>query len=248
MNDPIDLDSMYPPPELDFVGGINFREVGNILSSIIASHCGINADERILDVGCGIGRLAIPITQILTSKGRYDGFDIVADGIKWCKEKISSRYPNFSFQLADVCNDLYNPSGHQTAESYAFPYKNNSFTLVIATSVFTHMLGTPMHNYLKEISRVLEPEGRSFITYYLYTPAAAEGIRKGQSRFKFCVQRDGAWIQENATPESAVCHNLDALKIFYETCGLSIEKIVTSKWWNGSEPTGQDFIVARKIS
>ncbi|MBX9709693.1 MAG: class I SAM-dependent methyltransferase, partial [Xanthobacteraceae bacterium] len=139
-----------------------------------------------------------------------------------------------------------NPQGKLSANDFIFPYANNSFDLVILTSVFTHMLGTPMENYLMQISRVLEAGGRSFITYYLRTPLSAQGIFSGKSTFNFNCRRDGCWIQGEGTPEAAVCYDLTDLEALYAEAGLSIEKVVTTKWWDGSEPTGQDFIVARK--
>lgn len=63
-----------------------------------------------LDVGSGIGRMARPLTKFLTS-GSYVGIDIVPRGIEWCQRHITSRYPNFTFQHADVYNKEYNPTG-----------------------------------------------------------------------------------------------------------------------------------------
>ena len=52
--------------------------------------------EKVLDVGCGLGRMAMPLTGYLKDGGSYEGFDIVAEGINWCKENISNKYPAFS--------------------------------------------------------------------------------------------------------------------------------------------------------
>ena len=44
-------------------------------------HVPAQPGERVLDIGCGIGRMARPLTPYLTPPGAYDGFDINADGI-----------------------------------------------------------------------------------------------------------------------------------------------------------------------
>ena len=66
--------------------------------------------ERVLEVGCGIGRMAVPLTGYL-SGGEYEGFDGMPKAIEWCQENISSEYPKFRFQVADVYNKKYNLRG-----------------------------------------------------------------------------------------------------------------------------------------
>ena len=240
------LDDMYPPDDMNFVGAGDFRFVGNHLCELVKGNCGLNADDRILDVGCGIGRMAIPLTQYLSTEGRYEGIDIVESGIKWCQERVTPRYPNFRFTLADVYNKMYNASGRKKAEKYKFPYKDKSFDLVILTSVFTHMLGTPMENYLSQIARVLDIGGRCFITYYVRTEESAARIARGQSAYNFVTYRDGCWLHDPKNPEHAVCYDLDRIEDLYKRYGLEIQKRDFSGWSDGSAAGAQDYIVARK--
>lgn len=56
-----------------------------------------------LDVGCGAGRMAIPLMGYLNEKGSYEGFDPVVEHVRWYLEHIESRHPNFRFRyLAEV--------------------------------------------------------------------------------------------------------------------------------------------------
>lgn len=55
-----------------------------------------------LDVGCGSGRMALPLTGYLNSEGRYAGFDISQKAIAWCQEHITSAHPNFQFEVSDI--------------------------------------------------------------------------------------------------------------------------------------------------
>ncbi len=74
---------------------------------------------------------------------------------------------SFRFTHVDLANDTYNPNGQATAASFRFPSDDATFDLVIATSVFTHLLPDEMGNYLGEIGRVLAPGGRLFSTWFV---------------------------------------------------------------------------------
>jgi SAM-dependent methyltransferase len=68
-------DPELPPLRLPFVGIGDFRSVGESLVKLLVEVGGLRASDRVLDIGCGIGRVAIPLTKFLEST--YDGFDVV---------------------------------------------------------------------------------------------------------------------------------------------------------------------------
>jgi SAM-dependent methyltransferase len=106
-------DPLTPPRRLGFVGSGDFRTAGDQFRELFVSLGGLRADEDVLDVGSGVGRGAIGLTDWL--EGRYEGIDVVRRGIQWCQEAITPRYPNFHFQVADVYNRHYNPVGRSPA-------------------------------------------------------------------------------------------------------------------------------------
>src|SRR3954468_24069020 len=112
---PLSIEEMIPDAETaNYVGGGGvelFREVGEQLVGVFKLHAGLKPTEDILDVGCGIGRVAIPLTQYVTS-GSYNGFDIIKHGIEWCQTKITASYPRFRFFHANIYNKYYNPGGN----------------------------------------------------------------------------------------------------------------------------------------
>ena len=75
----------------------------------------------------------------------------------------------FAFVHADLRNTAYNPGGALDADSYRFPYGDGAFDLVIATSLFTHLLPAAAEHYLSEAARVLAPGGRLFCTWLLFS-------------------------------------------------------------------------------
>src|SRR5262249_8607103 len=59
------------------------------------------------------------------------------------------------------------------------------FDLAIVTSVFTHMLGDAVDNYLSEVARVLRSGGRMFVSLFLLDDASKAAIRAGRARLDF---------------------------------------------------------------
>jgi SAM-dependent methyltransferase len=118
--------------------GQELIETGDQLLSYFITVCWLQPNARVLDIGCGIGRMAVALTHYLTSEGGYDGTDINPGAIKWCTSKITRQYPRFCFHFADIDNKKYNPKGRVKASGYAFPFDKDLFDLVILISVFTH--------------------------------------------------------------------------------------------------------------
>ena len=86
-----------------------FEEISTSHIQNVNAACGLGAGLHVLELGCGIGRDAIPLSDVLGPDGRYIGIDVIADSIEWCAENISRRHPNFTFVHQDVQDDLHNP-------------------------------------------------------------------------------------------------------------------------------------------
>jgi SAM-dependent methyltransferase len=154
-----------PPPFLTNVGNSDFIETGNEFFTYFVDLGQLKPSDKVLDVGCGSGRMARRLTEYLTT-GSYDGIDITKDSIDWAN-KTYSGFPNFRFHFSDIFNKYYNPKGTVSAEEYRFPFDDAQFDFVFLTSVFTHMLERDVQNYLSEIRRVLRSGGCAFITCFL---------------------------------------------------------------------------------
>jgi SAM-dependent methyltransferase len=176
-----------PPKASTFTGGVkDFAATGQMLLDALCETAGMTPSGHLLDVGSGIGRLGIPSASFLNAEGSYEGIDIVPDGIAWCKANITSPHDNVHFTLADVFNKEYHPKGRMRASEYTFPFEDNTFDVAVLISVFTHMLPDEVDRYLSEISRVLKPGGRCFISYFLLNDEV-ESLMGGthvQRRFK----------------------------------------------------------------
>lgn len=243
-------DTLRPPHALMFIGGGDYEAVGNEFLGHFRSLGGLEPQHRVLDVGCGIGRMAVPLTRYLTAEGSYDGFDIVPHGIAWCRRRISRRFPNFRFELAPIRNNDYNPEGPLTASQFRFPYADRAFDFVFLTSVFTHMLPDEVENYLRETARVLAPDGRCLITWFLLNRESRQSTAEGRSTLPFVHALGDCLTTDVQIREQAIAYDEARVRMLYAACGLGGQMSVAYGSWCGRRDylTYQDVVVARKAS
>lgn len=112
-----------------------FQEAGHDLA----------ACERILDFGCGCGRIARHMPAYTTAK--LYGVDYNARLIAWCRQNLPGIYSRN--RLAPPLNL---PTGH--------------FDALYALSVFTHLRRRTQEQWLEEFERVLRPGGMALVTFH----------------------------------------------------------------------------------
>lgn len=74
-------EEFLPPRGIRFVGNGDFIKVGKLFVQYFIDLANLKSNDRVLDVGCGIGRMAIPLTKYISIEGFYEGFDIAEKGI-----------------------------------------------------------------------------------------------------------------------------------------------------------------------
>jgi SAM-dependent methyltransferase len=244
-------DSLLPPNHLIFVGGdkTNFKQIGDKWVQTFIRLGGLRPTDRVLDVGSGVGRMALALTGYLTAPGSfYDGFDIVREGVDWCRREITARFPNFRFQHSDLFNSCYNLGGQLQPTDFRFPYPDAAFDFVFLTSVFTHMLPRDLEHYLAEIVRVLRPDARCLISYFLLSDELLRRVEREDKALGHNFRYDmGEYRTTNeATPESAVAYHERSIREKYARAGLKIVEPIHYGGWSGSPGAlhGQDIIVA----
>ncbi|NLI93330.1 MAG: class I SAM-dependent methyltransferase [Peptococcaceae bacterium] len=100
-------------------------------------------NDRILDLGCGTGTLAILIKQACSSS-EVIGIDADQKILEIAKEKIRNAGLNITLDHGAAPN---------------LPYADESFDLVVSSLVFHHLTRTNKIFTLKEINRILRPNG-----------------------------------------------------------------------------------------
>ena len=105
----------------------------------------INEGEKILDLGCGNGRL---LEILKFKKIDYLGIDFSGKLI----EIAQKNYPEHKFQIADALN---------------LPFPENYFDKIYSIAVFHHIPSEEFQlKFLKEAKRVLKPEGILILTVW----------------------------------------------------------------------------------
>lgn len=241
---------LSPPKRLIFIGSGDFVEIGDLFQQDFIDKGVLTPSSSVLDVGCGIGRSAIPMTTYLEG-GSYDGFDIMKPGINWCKKNISKQYPNFNFKLVDLTNDLYKSSG-SAAENFTFPYKDASFDLSIVLSVFTHLIQDEVEQYLSEISRVLKTNGACYATFFLLNDDSTVAMQTGDHEFNFKYSKGNYSLLNKEVRSANVAFDENYLfNTILSNCNLKVRSLKYGSWskgGGGSPIAFQDCLVLEKIN
>ena len=224
-----------------------FRRSGHQTVSQLKKLCGLENDFRVLDVGCGCGRVALSLIAHL-DKGRYDGFDVARPLVSWCSKNITPKFSNFRFKWVNVFNGGWNPNGKLKAWEFQFPYPSATFDLAWATSVFTHMLPKDTEHFLAEIARVLKPGGECLLSFFLLNETSRAHMSSGKGIMKFPYALDGCRVRDAAEPEQAVAHDERAILSQLRKYELIPEAPVRYGSWPRARTYlfSQDIIAARK--
>lgn len=141
-----ELKSQMPHDQaMELAIGGGFEQIGPIEVGLLR-HYGLPQDGFLVDVGCGSGRLAKPLSAWL--KGRYLGLDLVPDLVAHAR-KIAAR-PDWRFQVV---------------EHIEIPEQDGKADMVCFFSVLTHLRHEQSYWYLEEARRVLKPGGRAVFSF-----------------------------------------------------------------------------------
>lgn len=239
-----------PPRRLNFVGSEDFLNVANEFFGYFTDPNlgGVEPNHKILDIGSGIGRMAIPFIDYMSDEGAYHGFDIDKRGVHWCQENLSKRHPNFHFEYVDLFNKYYNKKGKLSSSTFDFPYEDNFFNFIFATSVFTHMLTPDVLHYFEEISRVMNAGGRAMATFFVIDELAQKAIEEKRTTCDLKYEYDSnSFYSHKNVPEAEIGFLSSWIEEAAEQSGLTIEKTLYGSWSGRLNPFSyQDILILRK--
>jgi SAM-dependent methyltransferase len=218
-----------PPYSLRaFVGPADrFERAGKWFGNELLSLKLVAPGARILDMGCGSGRLALAFARSEQYQGleiEYLGMDIDRACIDWCTDNITPDHPNFRFVHSDLENPSYNPSGASSSTDYRFPVDDGSIDLAIMTSVLTHVLEDDLRHYISEVGRVLSPGGAGFVSFFLFDDDAdaRAGVERHGIAFPH-LHGDGAFNREDH-PGNAVAYRESFVRQLIADAGLTVRE------------------------
>ncbi len=120
-----------------------FVEGGRLAAESIRTVAPVSDARALLDFGCGCGRV---VRQWRGLSGEIHGCDLDPAAIAWCRA-------NLDFARFEV-----------TGAEPPLPFAAESFDLVYALSVFTHLPEEAQLRWMGELARVLGPGGRLVVS------------------------------------------------------------------------------------
>jgi SAM-dependent methyltransferase len=232
-------DSLVPPREL-WIGPEDsiahyYRWIWEYLAYLTLV-VGLEREDAVLELGCGHGRTARGLLAYLRSPGRYVGLDVDARRLEDARARISVRWPNFEFVLADVRNAAYNPSGNTHAKDYRFPFADGIFDVVYAASLFTHLLPDETANYFRETRRVLKANGRCLFSCFVLDRYRGPGTSISPLyEFEHTLPGfDGVAVRDPKHPDAAIAYGKNTLTALAQHAGLQVAQILPGLWSENS--------------
>jgi ubiquinone/menaquinone biosynthesis C-methylase UbiE len=133
---------------------------------------GIAPGERVLDVGCGPGRLAILAGTVAGPTGEVCGIDPAPEMVELARRKAARAGVGVHFEVGVI---------------EALPYPDDRFDVVLSSLMLHHLPDELKRRGFAEVRRVLRPAGRFVAVDFGATPgeglghvACALGLRKGR--------------------------------------------------------------------
>lgn len=236
-----------PPRGMVFVGYGDYVKQGEKFLGYFRDLCGLQPNHHVLDIGCGIGRMAYPLTRYLNKDAAFDGFDIVKDGIDWCTKHITSEYPNFRFTHVDLYNQLYNTQTQASANQFRFPYEDTKFDFVFLTSVFTHMMPEEVSHYINEIERVMKPGAVCLASFFLLNNESESLLKTQPTHMNFPVDKGYYRLHSAKVDTANVAYKEEWVRETINRSGLAVKTIYYGNWCPRKQYLDyQDFVIIVK--
>lgn len=156
---------------LGALGLLFYSKVGKLkLRQRLLDRLAWSGDERVLDVGCGCGLLAIAAAHRVPG-GSVVGIDV------WDHSALTGNRPETVLQNAQI-EGVGDRVDVQHGDARQIPFPDGSFDVVLSNFV-VHELRTRQdrERMMRELARVLKPGGRVGLVDFIFTDQCVEDLR-----------------------------------------------------------------------
>lgn len=221
---------VVPPKGIISTGYSEYLKQGEKFLTYFKELAGLKPNHAVLDVGCEIGRMAVPLTRFLKDSGSYDGFDSAKSKIDWCNKHISIEYPNFRFSYTGLYNHTSNTSHKALAGNFIFPYPDEKFDFVFLTSIFTHLLPDEVAHYINEISRVMKHDATCLMSFYMVNCESEDLMIKKPTDMTFPFNKGFYRLTAAQVDNAKVAYDEEWLLEKLGNAGLKMKSIQYGQW------------------
>ena len=136
-------------------------------AQVLRRRAGLAPRTRLLDWGCGSGRLAIGIRHLMGHVADYHGVDHRPEHVAWARDHLGDEHHRFT---------LFEPG----AVAYQLPTEPESVDLLYTGAAFTHYVTADVTGYAAAIAAVLAPRGRAVMTAWVEQNVPDSEERRGE--------------------------------------------------------------------
>ena len=235
-------------------GGGDPAVVAKNWRDLIERHLEIPKNSKVLDYGCGIGRLAIGLLED-RSDLNYLGIDIVPEFIEFALKYITEYKENFKFALIDDKSSLYQKyiiNYKRQINSVQFQDLQYSPDFIFALSLFSHLNMEEAKKVLKNISSCMHDDSVVFLTTFIVDLEAKKAM-KSRETFPFnpkSTHVHESYIEDDYNgPQSAIGFERPILEDLFFNYGLVITQQING-FWRGlryaNNKSLQDILIIKK--
>ena len=200
----------------------------------------VSAASVVLDAGCGVGAMVPYVLSRLGPTGRYVGFDVHRPSIDWCLGRFRTE-PRLEFHVAPARSD-YGSREDAPAERYLFPITDGGADLVLAKSLYTHLLPHDARHYLAETRRALRWGKAAVVTAFLFDPSTEPATEVARA-FPLRDESGNVRWRSRSRPASAVAYAKPLFTEMIESAGLQVRWHWPGYYPGSKRPTGQDVLI-----
>lgn len=220
-----------------------FHELGEIQFNHYQRYTPFDPDMTIVDLGCGIPRLAFPLFNFLKT-GTYIGIDVIRDAMAWCQNNYTLGHPNFIFHHFDAFNELYNPYGRYRTMDFSIPADDRTVDRIFLYSLFTHLLEDEVLHYLREFRRILKPDGLVFASFFLYPGKPIDLLNLApqvcQNYLSFAKHYGNGVYGSGVSNRGSVAYTDEAMRRMFDNAGLHLVRPYLKGQWSGEHGSASE--------
>lgn len=234
-------------PMSAWIGVGQAAQIGSTNAQIVDRLAPLREAQTLLDFGCGLGRTAVGVLDLMPASSRFVGIDIVPDMVDFCQQQIAAVDPRASFFCTNTPHEVYDNVKRDRSEGLEedalLARLQGSVDTAFAFSVFTHLRQDAVASYFRKLAVVLRPAGRLVFTAFILDEESRQALAEGRAFGH--SDHPPAPGDEVYMPD----HNLDfvafdgaLLRRMLDAAGLVVESLAYGAWRGRPSALGLSFM------